>query len=69
MEFPDISGFSYRNLRRCKQFYSFYNQEDKIRAQVVRELNDNSLFSIPWGHPIFIIGRIKSPQGALFIFL
>lgn len=38
MEFPDISGLSVSNLRRCRQFYLFYNQEDKIRAQLVREL-------------------------------
>lgn len=66
MEFPDISGLSVSNLRRCRQFYLFYNQEDKIHAQLVRELDDNSLFSIPWGHHTFIIGRIKSPQEALF---
>lgn len=66
MEFPDISGLSVSNLRRCRQFYLFYNQEDKIHAQLVRELDDNSLFNIPWGHHTFIIGRIKSPQEALF---
>ena len=35
MEFPNIGGFSYRNLRRCKQFYLFYNQCNTIRPQLV----------------------------------
>lgn len=46
MEFPNIGGFSYRNLRRCKQFYLFYNQGNTIRPQLVAKLEDDSLFQI-----------------------
>ena len=66
MEFPNIGGFSYRNLRRCKQFYLFYNQCNTIRPQLVAKLEDDSLFQIPWGHHGLIMERIKVVQEALF---
>lgn len=65
-EFPDIKGLSVSNLRRCKQFYLFYNQQDTIRAQVVREFNATYIFDIPWGHHLLILGKIKSLEEALF---
>lgn len=34
-EFPDIKGLSAVNLRRCKRFYLFYNQENTIWSQLV----------------------------------
>ncbi|MFC6267131.1 PDDEXK nuclease domain-containing protein [Frigoriflavimonas asaccharolytica] len=36
-EFPQIKGFSERNLKYCKTFYLFYNQEVIIRQQVVAD--------------------------------
>ncbi len=65
-EFVDIKGLSVSNLRRCKQFYLFYHQTISIRAQLVRELSDLSIFEIPWGHHLLLLGKIKSPQEALF---
>ena len=40
-EFPDIQGFSERNLLYAKQLYSFYNQQVIITQQVVAQLPDN----------------------------
>ena len=37
-EFPDIKGFSESNLKFCKRFYLFYNQDLRNRQQVVNEL-------------------------------
>ena len=37
-EFPDMKGFSYSNLKYCKQFFLFYSQEDSIRQQLAGEL-------------------------------
>jgi predicted nuclease of restriction endonuclease-like (RecB) superfamily len=37
-EFPGLKGFSYSNLKYCKQFYLFYTQEFSIRQQLVGEL-------------------------------
>lgn len=35
IEFPDLRGFSASNLKYCKRFYLFYNQEVENRQQVV----------------------------------
>lgn len=64
-EFPDMQGFSSRNLRYCKDFYSFYNQSDIILHQAGAELNE-ALFSIPWRHHIEIITKCQSVEEALF---
>lgn len=60
-EFPDLTGFSKRNLEFCRQFYSFYNQEVPISKQVVSQLG-----YIPWGHHIVIMQKIKQTSKALF---
>lgn len=82
LEFPEMSGFSFSNLKYCRQFYLFYG-ESVIRQQVVGELQDvdnqlnenakqvtsqleNTLFGIPWGHHIMIFQKIKNVQEALF---
>jgi len=39
-EFPEMQGFSERNLQRMKQFYLFYSQEVKILPQVGAELKN-----------------------------
>lgn len=65
-EFPEIKGFSPRNLWKCKRFYLFYSQDFTILPQVVAELDDSPLFKIPWGHHDVILNKIKIPQEALF---
>ena len=37
-EFPDMQGFSSTNLKYCKRFYLFYNQEISISQQVAGNL-------------------------------
>ena len=39
-EFPDMKGFSYRNLRYIRQWYEFYNQRIIIWQQAVAKLGD-----------------------------
>lgn len=51
LEFPDMEGFSERNLRSMKLFYSEY-KDDEIWQQVVAKL--------PWGHNILLIQKIKN---------
>ncbi|MDR2970989.1 MAG: PDDEXK nuclease domain-containing protein [Bacteroidales bacterium] len=43
-EFPEMKGFSERNLYNIKRFYLFYNQADKILQQVAAKL-ENENFS------------------------
>ena len=39
-EFPDMKGFSHRNLQYIRQWYLFYNQENTIVQQVVAQFED-----------------------------
>ena len=57
-DFPDMKGFSVRNIKYMKQWFHFYSigQQAVAQLDVVRE---NSFFSIPWGHNIAIITQCK----------
>ncbi|MGZ5208958.1 MAG: PDDEXK nuclease domain-containing protein [Sulfuricurvum sp.] len=55
-DFPDMKGFSKRNLELMRQWYRFWSHDDVI-AQ---------LFKIPWGHHIAIITKIKNTDEAVF---
>ncbi|WP_311325561.1 PDDEXK nuclease domain-containing protein [Capnocytophaga sputigena] len=63
--FPTIKGFSYRNLKSMRQWYLFYNQQNRIGKQLVSQL-EVSLFSVPWGHHLMIMQRCKDIQEAIF---
>lgn len=64
-EFPDMKGFSLRNLQSIKKLYSFYNQTDTIAKQVVTQLG-KTFFAVPWGHHLYIISQCKEPQKTMF---
>jgi len=40
-EFPEMKGFSKRNLETIRKWYLFYNQEDIIAQQLVTQLENN----------------------------
>lgn len=50
-EFPDMSGFSPRNLWDIKRFYETYASAPEFLRQLVAE--------IPWGQNILIFQRVK----------
>lgn len=50
-EFPDMSGFSPRNLWHIKSFYETYSAAPVFLQQLVAE--------IPWGQNILIFERVK----------
>jgi predicted nuclease of restriction endonuclease-like (RecB) superfamily len=62
-EFSEMSGFSSKNLRYCKSFYEFW-QQDVANLQI----NENQLdiFKIPWGHNIMILQKVKNEGEAHF---
>ena len=45
-EFPDMQGFSERNLYNMKRFYLFYNQDDIILHQVGAKLENENLHQL-----------------------
>jgi predicted nuclease of restriction endonuclease-like (RecB) superfamily len=57
-EFPEIKGFSKRNLEGMRQWYQFWVAESAIALQVVAQ--------IPWGHNLTIVTKIKDIDKALF---
>lgn len=57
-EFPDIKGFSRRNIYAIRQWYMFYSQKYEFVPQSVAQ--------IPWGHNRLIISKIKDIQIAEF---
>ena len=56
--FPNNSGFSIRNLHYISSFYSLYHQSINV-PQLVAELTEEELFSVPWGHHRLIMDRCK----------
>lgn len=60
-EFPNMKGFSKRNLELIRKWYLFYSQSDVITKQVVSQL-----IEIPWGHNIAIMQKSNSIGEAIF---
>jgi predicted nuclease of restriction endonuclease-like (RecB) superfamily len=58
LEFPEMKGFSRRNLYAIKQWYSFYS----LKYQFV----PHTVAQIPWGHNRLIITKIKEIEKAEF---
>jgi len=54
LEFPDMAGFSRRNLMYVQKWYLFYRMKDAIVQQPV-----GLITQIPWGHNIAIITHCK----------
>lgn len=69
-EFPNIQGFSVRNIKYIRQWYLFYNQKDKIGQQPVAQLDKEKVqqlvAQIPWGHNLKIVSKCKTIDEALF---
>ena len=57
-EFPEVKGFSVRNLKYIRQWRSFYAA---IGQQAVAQL-----CQLPWGHNIAIISKSQSTKEALY---
>ncbi len=69
-EFPNMQGFSVRNIKYIRQWYLFYNQRDKIGQQAVAQLDKEKVqqlvAQIPWGHNLKIVSKCKTIDEALF---
>lgn len=73
---PEIKSFSVTNLKYMKYFYEVYSN----RQQVVDDLNmdskrahidylDDTIFKIPWGHHMKIIGKYRNDTKAALFFV
>lgn len=63
-EFPDMKGFSVRNLKYIRQWHRFW-MIYSIGQRPIAPIKD-ILFSIPWGQNIEIISKVKNHEEALF---
>jgi len=61
VEFPDIKGFSERNLKYIRQWVVFYSSDKVIGQQLVAQLTQ-----IPWGHNLKIIAQCQSIAEAVY---
>ncbi|MDY6894747.1 MAG: DUF1016 N-terminal domain-containing protein [Thermotogota bacterium] len=77
-EFPDVKGFSSRNIWRMRAFYLAYTEDVKKFAQAVPESSSKDLAQlvlgldgvdlpqavaeIPWGHNLTILNKIKDKK-------
>ena len=57
-EFPDMTGFSRRNLYAIRQWYLFYVSQFKFVPQAVAQ--------IPWGHNRMIVSKTATVDEAMF---
>jgi predicted nuclease of restriction endonuclease-like (RecB) superfamily len=59
-EFPELKGFSRRNIYAMRQWYNFYSEKYPFVPQSVAQ--------IPWGHNRLIISKVKNIDEAEFYF-
>jgi predicted nuclease of restriction endonuclease-like (RecB) superfamily len=64
--FPGIEGFSARNIKRMRAFYSAYTPKEVIVPQAVAQLDGACLpqfvAEIPWGHNAVLLEKLKQTQ-------
>lgn len=53
IDFPNIKGFSERNLKRMKKFYTEYKEYEIVPM---------ALAQLPWSHNIMLIDKIKDKK-------
>ena len=63
MEFPEMKGFSKRNLEYIRRWYLFWSKDMSIAQQVVAQLGQ-----IPWGHHTTILDKCKDIEIAKFYY-
>ena len=57
IEFPNIKGFSVRNIKNMKKFYSELNANEKVQMASAQ---------IPWSHNILILDKVKDTDERLW---
>lgn len=60
-EFPEVKGFSRRNLEHIRRWYVYWSVDAAIAKQAASQL-----FAIPWWHHVVIVGKCPDPAQALF---
>lgn len=53
LEYPNATGYSVRNLKYMKKFYTEY-KDDKVMQQLVAQ--------VPWGHNVVLMDKVKNKE-------
>jgi len=61
LEFPDVKGFSKRNLEQIRRWYLFWTEEGAIAKQPAAQL-----MQIPWWHNVVIVSKCNTWAEALY---
>ena len=67
--FPDMKGFSKRNLELIRKWYRFWSDSTLIAKQLATQTESVHIipiFQIPWWHNVVIITKIQNSDKALF---
>ncbi len=79
-EFPDLKGFSHRNLKSIRQWYTFWTRPTEIGKQAVSQIGKKGkqlvsqsktdiktlITQVPWGHNILLVRKFDDANDALF---
>lgn len=67
-EFPEVKGFSKRNLELVRQWHLFWSQpaSGQQTAAPIAQQPVSQILSIPWGHNLAIIAKCKQHDEALY---
>lgn len=67
-EFPEMKGFSARNLKYVRQWHMFWAPAEIGQQAVAQSAKPpvSQILSIPWGHNLAIIAKCKQPDEALY---
>jgi len=65
-EFPDVKGFSRRNLEHIRKWYQFWQQAVSQMESVNTKQAVSQILMIPWGHNIAIIQKCKNIDEAIY---
>lgn len=60
-EFPDVKGFSKRNLEQIRRWYRFWSEGGEIAKQAATQF-----LQIPWWHNVVIVSKSETQEEALF---
>ena len=66
VEFPDVKGFSYTNIKNIRQWFLFWQQVVGELKTIKSQQVVGEILMIPWGHNIAIIQKCKSVEEALY---
>jgi len=60
-EFPEVKGFSKRNLEQIRRWYCFWQGDSAIAKQAASQITQ-----IPWWHNVIIVSKSQTQQEALY---